>query len=106
MQDRILDVAIALELMYQLRRGGSFTFTTRAGHFLAASTDDRLAVADRARVLYRTRNKIVHGSLEHSREEYARMAAIASDGTDFARETLWKLLSEGAFPEWERLVMS
>ena len=81
-QDRILNVAIALEVMYQLRRGGSFTLTTRAGHFLADSTDDRLSVAQWARALYRTRNAIVHGNVEHTREEYGRMAAIASDGTD------------------------
>ena len=105
-QDRILDVAIALEVMYQLRRGGSFTLTTRAGHFLADSTDDRLAVAQRARAIYSTRNRIVHGNVEHTKEEYARMAEIASDGTDLARETLWKLLGDGAFPYWERLVMS
>ena len=66
-QDRILDVAIALEMMYELRRGGSFTLTTRAGHFLADSIDDRLAVAKRARALYRTRNAIVHGNVSHTR---------------------------------------
>ena len=57
-QDRILDVAIALEMMYELQRGGSLTLTTRAGHFLADSTDERLAVAEHARALYRTRNNI------------------------------------------------
>ena len=74
--------------MYQLRRGRSFTLTTRAGHFLADSTDDRLTVAQRARAIYSARKRIVHGNVEHTNEEYARMAEIASDGTDLARDTL------------------
>ena len=105
-QDRILDVAIALEVMYQLARGGRFTLTTRAGHFLADETEERLRVAERAAALYKTRNSIVHGNVEQTKEGYTQMAATAADGTDLGRETLWKLLDQGAFPDWERLIMS
>ena len=105
-QDRILDVAIALEVMYQLVRSGRYTLTTRASHFLADQTDERLRVANRAGALYKTRNDIVHGNVEQTKEKHAKMAATAEDGTDLARETLWKLLDQGAFPEWERLIMS
>ena len=105
-QDRILDVAIALEVMYQLGRSGRYTLTTRAGHFLADQTNERLRVANRAGALYKTGNAIVHGNVEQTREEHAKMAATAEDGTDLARETLWRLLDQGAFPDWERLIMS
>ena len=43
--DKILDVAIALERMYELDRGEiSFKLKTRAACFLEAGTEDRLRV--------------------------------------------------------------
>ena len=105
-QDRILDVAITLEVMYQLGRSGRYTLTTRAGHFLADQTDERLRMANRAGALYTTRNAIVHGNVKQTRDEHAKMAETGEDGTQLARETLWRLLDQGAFPDWERLIMS
>jgi len=105
-QDRILDLAIALEVMYQLKRSGRYTLTTRAGHFLADEVDERLRMANQADSLYKMRNAIVHGNIEQTRDGYARMAATAENGADLARETLWRLLDQGAFPDWDRLIMS
>ena len=80
--------------------------TTRVGHFLADNTEERLQVAERAGSLYQTRNRIVHGNVGHTREAYTQMSSIAADGTDLARDTLWKLLDQGAYPDWDRLMMS
>ena len=108
-QDRILDAAIALEMMYDLESTElSYKLATRAGHLLADETEKRVGVSRRMKSFYNARSNIAHGSRGKKKKNGKRsnLEEIADSGSDLARKTLWKLLERGDFPDWERLVMS
>ena len=109
LQDRILDAAIALEMMYDLESTElSYRLATRAGHLLADETEERVDVSHRVKSFYDTRSRIAHGSRGKKKKNGKRsdLEEIADSGFGLARKTLWKLLERGAFPDWERLVLS
>ena len=101
LQDRILDTAIALEVMYELAFPElSYRLMTRAGHLLADTTDERIAISEQMKRFYGLRSSIAHGRKKgNARED-------ADSGSDLAQRTLRELLRRGGFPDWERLVMS
>lgn len=101
LQDRILDTAIALEVMYELESPElSYRLVTRAGHLLADTADERISISKEIKKFYGLRSSIAHGRKRgHAREG-------ADSGLALAQRTLLELLRRGGFPDWERLVMS
>ena len=101
LEDRILDTAIALEVMYELESPElSYRLATRAGHLLADTTDERIDISKEMKQFYRLRSSIAHGRRQANAGEDARR------GFDLAQRTLRELLRRGDFPDWEELVMS
>ena len=97
-EDQILDVAIALEQMYRLDRGRiADQLKTKTACFLEVGTDARLAVRERVGKLYSVRSEIVHGGSCSAR---TRQEAFGK-GFQVARDTVFKLLREGAPPDWK-----
>ena len=103
--DRILDVAIALEQMYELDQGEiSFKLKVRAACFLASETRDRQRVFENVEQFYKARSGIVHHrrkeSSPESKDEAFRM------GFEVARNSIIKLLREGPPRDWNEVVMA
>ena len=99
-EDKILDVAIALERMYQLDRDISRNMQARVALFL---DDDTGSLVETIKEFYNTRSGIVHN--KRKQNSPARNQEIFNEGFSIASRTLFKLLREGA-PNWKKLVVS
>ena len=104
-EDKILDVAIALERMYELGGGEiSHKLRTRSSWFLGRDAEDRVRVMESVAEFYRVRSEIVHkGKRKASAERYQESF---DTGFDIAARTLFKLLKEGPPSDWEKLVIA
>ena len=110
-QDKILDVAIALERMYELDSPEvTFKLKARAACFLESETAERKRVFKEIGQFYAGRSAIVHRRkkkpLEEGAEEKQREQAFAT-GFELARQSLLKLLKEGPPPpgEWDNVIL-
>ena len=94
LHDKVLDVVIALEGMYELPKWNkSRKLKDRVSGFLGTDADDRQRVKESVRTLYEARSDIVHsGSREPS--PFRNGAAFVT-GFDLAQKSLFKLLREG-----------
>ncbi len=109
--DRILDAAIALEIMYELNPPElANKLATRAAHLLAKETDERIEIFDRVTMFYEARSKIAHGDTgkrqKKKKKETIDFKHAADSGFALASETLRALLDRGEFPNWKELVLS
>ena len=105
-EDRILDVAISLERMYELDQGEvSFKLKTRAAYFLESDTEARLRVFKDVGEFYGARSKIVHNSRKKRGAAEGRGAAFKK-GFDVARRSVIKLLQDGPPPDWNEMVIA
>lgn len=100
LRDRVMDVAIALEGMYDLpRQGKSRALQERVSSYIGTGTEDRQRIRESVRTFYEARSGIVHsGSGEAS--PFTNGAAFVT-GFDLARRSLFKLLREGRPDNWE-----
>ena len=108
LEDRILDVAVALEVLYGLD-GGELTqkLSTRAAYLLGADeAAARIDVYDAVKELYATRSKIVHGGNRINQERRLESRKAAVRGFQIGRDTLLKLLNRGGVPDWKRVTLS
>ena len=98
--DKVVDVAIALEGMYELpKRGKLRTLKERVAHFIGTDTEDQQRIKESIRTFYEARSDIVHsGSGEAS--PFRNGAAFVT-GFDLARKSLFKLLYEDPPDNWE-----
>ena len=104
-EDRILDTAIALEIMYGVDKSEiTYKLKTRAGYFLGNDAQERMEIFGKVNDFYEARSAIVHGPKRRRRRIDHKRAL--SDGYGIAHETLQKLLHEGCAPNWNSLVMS
>ncbi|MCY3772547.1 MAG: HEPN domain-containing protein [Gemmatimonadetes bacterium] len=104
-QDRILDVAIALEQMYELGGGEiSHKMRTRASWLLGTDAESRLRVMTSVADFYGVRSEIVHNRKQRAPAE--RYRAAFDTGFDIAARTLFKLLGDGPPDDWEELVIT
>ena len=102
--DKILDVAIALEQLYQPNGDAiSFKLKARAACFLEARAERRLQVFQDVGELYGARSSIVHRRKKGTSAEL-KIAAFEK-GFDVARRTVVKLLNEGPPPDWDEKVI-
>ena len=111
LEDKILDVAIALERMYELDSSElSFKLRTRAACFLTDNNEQRKRVFRQIRGLYSLRSALVHSRKKSkaSRKLLTRenMSKTFDTGFSLARDTLMKLLDEGPPENWDELVIS
>ena len=100
--DKVIDVAIALEIMCRAGSELSYRLATRASYFLGESVEDRLATYETIRAFYSTRSSIVHGGAEHAQDAFEAGFAIA-------RRNLSKLALEGGpsnTNEWDNFVIA
>ena len=103
--DRILDVAIALEQMYELDQGEiSFKLKMRAACFLESETEARKRVFKKVGDLYKARSAIVHRRSKESSRASKREAF--ETGFDVARASAIKLLGQGPPRNWNEMVMA
>ena len=108
--DRILDVAIALERMYDLDQGEiTFKLRTRAACFLEDSTAGRRRVFNDVGEFYAARSSIVHkrakggsGGIRSARDN---KEATFSKGFAIAQRTIVKLLESGWPSDWNDVVI-
>ena len=104
--DRILDVAIALERMYELDQGEIvFKLKTRAACFLESDTAGRTQVFKDVGRFYDARSAIVHSARSKRASAKKREAAFGK-GFDIARRSLGKLLREGSPADWNEMVIA
>ena len=99
LHDKILDVSIALEGMYSLpERRITATLAQRVSNFLGTDADSRDQIDKSVRMFYDMRSKIAHSrptGVTPSMNDNA-----FATGFDLARQTLFKLLREGAPDSW------
>ena len=99
---RTVDVAIALEGMYELpKRNKLGKLANRAAGFLGTGAEDRRRVRECVLRFYEARSEIVHSGPEPASP--FRSGAAFVTGFDLARRSLFKLLREGAPEDWPAL---
>ena len=103
-EDRILDVAISLERMYELDQGKiSIELRERAASFLATSTEGRGRVKRDVKQFYNVRSGIVHN--RQPPPSAATRADAFTKGFEVARRSVVKLLREGR-RDWNEIVIA
>lgn len=109
-QDRTLDVAIALELLYALDPGElTYKLSTRAAWYLGANSSQRLEIRKLVTDFYRERSKLVHGKSTTRENREPGPTAIAIEGvSELAWNTLRKHIANGGIPrkeDWPKIVL-
>ena len=104
LQDKILDIAIALETVYtsDARTEIAHRLSTNAAFFLGLNPDDRMATFNKVKRFYDVRSRLAHGNPPNR----DRLNDAYRDGFDAGQKTVLKLLDRGAAPDWDNLVMS
>ena len=106
LEDSILDLTIALEVMYSIDNEMTYKLGTRAGHFLGCDAEERVKVFDVVKKLYDKRSEIVHGR----RTNYEELKSTFTGGFEVARDTLFKqlrtVIAKDRHQFWNRLVMT
>ena len=106
LEDSVLDLSIALEMMYSLDNEMKYKLGTRAGYFLGNNAPERTRTFDIIKRLYDRRSDIVHGR-RTTREE---LEQTSSEGLEVARDTIFKLLHTEITGDrqqfWNTLVMT
>ena len=104
LHDKIVDVSIALEGMYELPRWGvTSALEERVSGFLGTDEDSRAKLGKSARAFYDARSVIVH-SRSGKVSPFTNGAAFVT-GFDLARRSLFKLLREGVPADWEKVAV-
>ena len=103
--DRVVDVAIALEGMYDLpRQGVTNALEARVAGFLGIDEKSRDRIGKNARAFYDARSAIVHNRSAEA-TPFTNGAAFVT-GFDLARMSLFKMLREGVPKDWDRLAVA
>ena len=104
LHDKIVDVSIALEGMYELPRWGvTSALEERVSGFLGTDEDSRAKLGKSARAFYDARSAIVH-SRSAKASPFTNGAAFVT-GFDLARRSLFKLLREGVPADWKKVAI-
>ena len=102
--DKVLDVSIALEGMYDLpRRGVTNALEERVAGFLGIDAESRDRIGKNARAFYDARSAIVHNRSAEA-TPFTNGAAFVT-GFELARRSLFKMLCEGVPDDWDRLAV-
>ena len=103
-EDAILDIATALEVLYQLDNPEiTYKLATRAGCLIGTGPEDRFQTFEKARNFYGVRSRLIHGG---SAPQNVSLEQARSDGSELVMKTLLELLRRGRPPSnWDKLVM-
>ena len=106
--ERLLDAGIALEAMYgPIDYDITRRIRQRAAWLLGQSAAERDAISKQMRAFYKSRSKVVHGTVSKNPEKREQeLAAALESGQELARRTLFALLDRGPINkgEWDRFV--
>lgn len=91
-EDRILDVAIALEILYAMPE--RTRLSERTGRFLGSTPDERAGIESMIDRFYESRVAIVHGLRREADRD--SMTGAFSEGLDIAKRTVKALLERGS----------
>ncbi len=108
LQDRILDYAIALEILYRPDKNEvTYTLSTRAAWLLGKTPQQRRTIFDKVTRFYAIRSGIVHGSTSRKRKKIPleSIEQACANGRELACDSLLELLERGRFPDWKALVL-
>lgn len=101
-QDKVLDVAVTLEGIYDLpRRGKSYELQKRVANFVGTDASDRERIRKTVRRLYNVRSEIVHSGSGEA-QPFRKEAAFAA-GFNLTRKSLFKFVRESRPEDWESL---
>lgn len=111
LQDRVLDAAISLEIMYRLTPPElTNKLATRAAYLLATETDKRVEIFDQVGAFYEARSNVAHGDegkrKGNKKKKTTDFKEAADLGFMLASKTLRALLENGEFPKWKELILS
>ena len=113
-QDRVLDVSIALEILYRLdQQEITYKLSTRAGWYLGNDVDDRVETRKAIAKFYGLRSQIIHGASAKRGRKQKRSnpkdeRQIREQAFQVARATLLRHLERGRVPaegDWSEIVM-
>ena len=113
-QDRVLDISIALEILYQLGHLEiTYKLSTRAGWYLENDFGDRVETRNAISKFYGLRSQIIHGGMakrgRKQKNSYSEDDRRTRDKAfDVARRTLLQHLKMGKVPteqDWSEIVM-
>ena len=107
--DRVVDSAIALELMYRAGSELSYRLATRASYFLESTSDQRMETYDIIRSFYSVRSKIMHGRASDDNASLSAIEQAYRGGFVVAQRTLRKVVLEGGpsnTSDWDRFVIT
>ena len=105
-EDRLLDIAVALEVLFGLQ-GGELThkLSVRAAHLLGASGEERLAVYKSVQRLYEERSRIIHGARRRRDRRRQDIEDAVEGGYRIGREAFLEILARGSMPDWTRVAL-
>ncbi len=106
-EERLLDAGIALEAMYAIDVDIARNIRRRAAWLLGQSAAERHAISKQMRAFYRSRSKVVHGTVSKNPQKREReLTAALESGRELARRTLFSLLDRGPInkSEWDKFV--
>ena len=113
-QDRVLDVSIALEILYRLdHQEITYKLSTRAGWYLGNDLDDRVETRKAITKFYGLRSQIIHGANAKRSRKQKRSSPkdewqIREQAFHVAKATLLRYLERGSVPaeqDWSEIVM-
>ena len=108
-QDRVLDISIALEILYRLDPGEiTFKLSSRAGWYLGSDTEERLRIRKVVRDFYDLRSAIAHGRVSRTTRRKLDPEETRDEAFKIARATLLKHLERQAMPshkDWSDIIM-
>ena len=103
-EDRVLDTAIALEIMYGLDGSGlTDKLSTRAAWLLGGSAEERRQIFDEVKSFYKVRSDIVHGNVDKKPDPDKFWKAL-KNGHNVACRTFSELLSREPITDWKKLI--
>ena len=108
LEDRVLDVAVALEVMFGLD-GGELThkLATRCAWLVGKDADERVDAYDGISRFYEVRSAVIHGRGKRKRRRTREdIEEAARQGYEIGRDALVALLERGRLPDWKRLSLS
>ena len=113
-QDRVLDVSIALEILYRLdHQEITYKLSTRVGWYLGHDLDDRVETRKAITKFYGLRSQIIHGASakrvrKRKRSSRKDERQVREQAFHAARATLLRHLKRGRVPaeqDWSEIVM-
>ncbi len=110
-EDCILDIAIALEIVYGLDYGEiTHKLSTRAGWYLGKDYKERNQIREKIKLFYKLRSCIVHGEKQSQdcKKTMRERVELYDQARKVVRQTILKHINEGNIPRedsWNKIAM-